>query len=130
MHGDGLPRLLTGDNFFALVDEDFAAREQAAVEKIARQERREEHTKALAEWALREDARKKQNEAKRLAWKERCVDWDKRRKDAREAGIKGTEGKRPTLGAVEKAEDRPKAPLAVEDPEKNNDDKWVDEDDD
>ena len=65
-----------------------------------------------------------------MAWKEQCADWDKRQKDAREAGIKWTEGKRPTLGVVEKAEDRPKAPLVVEDPEEEEDNEWVDEDND
>ena len=36
---------------------------------LARQERWEEHTKALAEWALREDARKKQNKTIELVHK-------------------------------------------------------------
>ena len=39
MHGDGLPRLLTGDDFFTLVNENFVAREQTAAENVARQER-------------------------------------------------------------------------------------------
>ena len=46
----------------------------------------------------------------------------------REAGIKQTEEKRPTQGVVEKAEDRPKAPLV--DPEEDNNNKWVGEDND
>ena len=78
MHGDGLTRLLTGDDFFTLVDEDFVAREQTAAEKVARHEGQEEHTKAFAECDLREDVREKGNQAKRLAWKEKCADWIKR----------------------------------------------------
>ena len=123
-----MPRLLTGDAFFALVDKDTAAREKAATEKETRKKRKEGHTKALAEWKTRDEARKEQNNTKREACKQAVGEWEAQRDLAKAEGKKWTRGKKPTLGGLEKAEPKPKAP-ALPEVDEGGSSGWEDSDD-
>jgi hypothetical protein len=129
LHGDGLPQLLTGDEFFSRVVHAEEAHGKEVAEKEARKGRRDEHTKALGEWKARDDERKKRNEVKRDAWKRAVADWQAQRDLAKERGIKWTGGKKPTLGGVEKAEPRPKALPIVDEDEADELSGWEDDDD-
>jgi len=123
-----MPRLLTGDAFFALVDKDTAAREKIATEKEARRGRKEEHAKALTEWKTRDDAWKERNNAKREAWKQALGEWEAQRDLAKTEGKKWTGGKKLTLGGLEKVEPKPKAP-ALPEVDEGESSGWEDDDD-
>lgn len=50
LHGDGMPRLLTSDEFFSWVDRAAKLQQQEAAAKEARAGQKVEHQKALADW--------------------------------------------------------------------------------
>lgn len=88
LHADGLPRLLTDDQFFQLVkehDED-AAREKA--EKAERQKAREDRDLAVEIWKKGEEERKQRNEEKSDAWKAAVAEWELEKAEAKAAGEK------------------------------------------
>ncbi|KAG2368983.1 hypothetical protein BDR07DRAFT_1477616 [Suillus spraguei] len=63
MLGDGLPRLLSGNNIYERVVQFKEAQTRAAAEKRMRTEERKRHVEALADWKKLEDARKAENKA-------------------------------------------------------------------
>ena len=55
--GDGLPRLLSGDDFYKKVVEFTQAQEQAKEEKRARAEACNERAEAMKQWSKRDEER-------------------------------------------------------------------------
>ena len=93
LHADGMPRLLTEDNFFEHVCVEEERQEQVAADKETRRVGREDHQKAIKDWERREGARKARNEAKRAAWKERVAEWELEKILAKNEGRRFTGGK-------------------------------------
>ncbi|KAF9237892.1 hypothetical protein BU15DRAFT_48263 [Melanogaster broomeanus] len=114
--GDGLPRLLSGDEFFQRVVEFEEAQEKAAVEKMTRGEERKRHSEALATWKKSEEARKVENNAQRAHYHEALQTWNKEKTRAKTEGRKFGE-KRPILGKLAVAVPRPKLAKVTEDVE-------------
>jgi hypothetical protein len=77
-----MPRLLTGDKFFSLVDEDTETRKRTVANKVARKDIRDGYTVAMAEWRVGDEARKQWIRDKE-AWKQVCADVDARKAAAK-----------------------------------------------
>ncbi|KAJ8592234.1 hypothetical protein M405DRAFT_695312, partial [Rhizopogon salebrosus TDB-379] len=73
--GDGLPRLLSGDEFYERVVEFEEGQTRAATEKRTRAEERKRHAEALADWKKLEGARKVENKARRERYREALQIW-------------------------------------------------------
>ncbi|KAH9994152.1 hypothetical protein BJV74DRAFT_832367 [Russula compacta] len=74
--GDGLPRYLTGDDFYQCVvenDKQMVAEEQAQVKC---QKVRDKRAEALAVWKQADVSRIKRNNAQRLAHQEALAAWN------------------------------------------------------
>ncbi|KAG1895259.1 uncharacterized protein F5891DRAFT_984342 [Suillus fuscotomentosus] len=67
---DGMPRLLTGDEFYNQVSEHQRAAEEEAAAKEVHQIEREGRAAAMAVWKEAEAARLKRNEERRATYKE------------------------------------------------------------
>jgi hypothetical protein len=98
--GDGLPRLLTGDEFHNRVVEH----EKATVEEdMVREERRklrDERTEVLGPWKEAEAARLERNRVRRQAYKDELVTWEAER-DLAKAERRRTRWTQPKLGKLE-----------------------------
>lgn len=132
LHADGMPRLLTEDNFFEKVCADEERQEQMAADKETRRLGREDHQKAVKAWEKRESERKARNEATRVAWKKRVAEWEVEKILAKHERRKFTGGKKPTLasmGGAEKKEPRPKA-VAVEEGDEDDESEASNDDED
>ncbi|KZP29246.1 hypothetical protein FIBSPDRAFT_712809, partial [Athelia psychrophila] len=75
LHGDGMPRLLTSDEFYAVVEHAAEQQEKDAVAKGARSELMDKYKIDVAHWQAEEDARGARNEAKTKAWREAVADF-------------------------------------------------------
>lgn len=73
--GDGLPRCLTADDFFAKVQEFVEKQAQDEVARARRKEDRGHHTAALANWKRLEDERKKRESVKSKEYAEATEQW-------------------------------------------------------
>lgn len=82
------------------MDKAAELQEKKAAAKETHAGHKAEHQKALADWKVRDDERKVQNEAKREAWKQAVVEWKAQRDLAKEWHEKWTGGKQPVLGGV------------------------------
>ncbi|KAF9238112.1 hypothetical protein BU15DRAFT_48011 [Melanogaster broomeanus] len=69
LNGDGLPRLLTGDEFYNRVVEHQNACEAEKVAQEDRRKRKDEQSELLTEWRKAETERKKRNNARREAYR-------------------------------------------------------------
>ncbi|KAF9229912.1 hypothetical protein BU15DRAFT_12101, partial [Melanogaster broomeanus] len=98
--GDGLPRLLTSDEFHSQVVEY----EKVAVEEeLAREERgkqRDEPTEAMGSWKEAEAARLERNQVRRQAFKDELATWEAER-DLAKAEKRRTRWNQPKLGKLE-----------------------------
>ena len=74
--GDGMPRLLTRDDFYQKVVEHNEAQEQAEAEKETRRLARENRAAEKAEWKREDDARKARNADRKAQWKEAVKEWE------------------------------------------------------
>ncbi|KAG1849999.1 hypothetical protein F4604DRAFT_1661277 [Suillus subluteus] len=77
--GDGMPRLLTGDEFYNQVSEHRRAAEEEAAAKEVRRIEREGRAAAMAVWKEAEAARLKRNEERRATYKEEVRLWEEER---------------------------------------------------
>lgn len=128
LHGDGMPRLLTGDDFFFRVQQAAEEQEKAAADKSARADQLTKYQDEMKEWRARDDERKLRNKAKREAWEQAKADWTAGKAFAKERGVQWTGGKKPVLGKLENQEVRPKAPKRVVVDEDEELSGWEDED--
>ncbi|KAG6907565.1 hypothetical protein DXG01_008402 [Tephrocybe rancida] len=80
LHSDGLPRILTDDQFRDQVAEHQKAQVIAEVEKLAQQQAHKEREVALENWKCEEEERKKRNEERYDAWKAAEVQWEEDKK--------------------------------------------------
>jgi len=81
--GDGLPRLLSGDDFNEKVVEHTKWQEREEGEKAARRQAREDRTEALTAWKKREEERKQENDCKRQRYKDAVKAWEAAKVKAR-----------------------------------------------
>ena len=105
--GDGLPCLLSGDEFYEKVVEHEAAQKRKERELEARKEQHQEMAEMIAEWKKAETKRKEENKERRERFQEAVKVWEKLRE---EAAVKAGRPKRfkhsipkPTLGPLLKA---------------------------
>jgi hypothetical protein len=80
--GDGLPRLLSGDEFYEQVVEFTDRQKRAEREKAEWTEARVGRAEAMKEWRKADDDQKKQNAARRLKHKEEKAVWEAAKKKA------------------------------------------------
>ncbi|KAG0700882.1 hypothetical protein DFH29DRAFT_806981 [Suillus ampliporus] len=115
--GDGMPRLLTGDEFYNQVSEHRRAAEEEAAAKEVRQIEREGRAAAMAVWKEAEAAQLKRNEERRATYKEEVRLWEEERDCAKlekrqPRWTKPKQGKlesplpKPTLDDVEEDDER------------------------
>ncbi|KAF9238275.1 hypothetical protein BU15DRAFT_47895 [Melanogaster broomeanus] len=100
LNGDGLPRLLTGDDFFDLVVERQKALEEEKVAKEIRQREKEELSGVIAVWKEADKERKNRNKARREAFRKELDMWEQERALAK-SEKRRIGWKRPKLGKLE-----------------------------
>ena len=81
--GDGLPRLLTGDEFYQRVVDHERAAVQDKVANENRRKQKEQRSALLAEWKEVEEARKKQNKEQKAAYHEQLALWTEEKERAK-----------------------------------------------
>ncbi len=109
--GDGMPQLLTGNDFYTKVVEyeESVSREEA--EKETRRVNKESQvnalTKAMEEWKIADEERQERNKAKEDEWKEAVAKWEQERTQAR-AERRRCHWNKPKHPKMEKATPKPK----------------------
>ncbi|EPQ53839.1 hypothetical protein GLOTRDRAFT_94965 [Gloeophyllum trabeum ATCC 11539] len=105
--GDGMPKVLTNDDFIEKVKERDRLLDAIADEKEARKQARDEYQLQMAEWRNEEDARKARNDAKTAEYRKRLAEYkaesEKARREKRRIQLK-----KPSRGPLEKAKAKPK----------------------
>lgn len=130
MHGDGMPRLLTSDEFFGQVEQAAVQQEQEAAAKEARSDQMEKYKRDLARWKTQEDAKAARNEAKTRDWKQAVAEFKAAKQLSKERSEKWTGGKEPVRGALEKSLPKPKVPRKNAVDVEPDEEGWEDEDED
>ncbi|EMD41202.1 hypothetical protein CERSUDRAFT_35536, partial [Gelatoporia subvermispora B] len=74
--GDGMPKLLTGDDFFEAVENHERKAAQEADKKARRQAGSAAFQAARAKWQLEEKARLERNRLKKAQWHAAVRDWE------------------------------------------------------
>lgn len=105
--GDGLPRLMDGDEFFLKVREVEASQEQEKAEKDARKAEKDRYDKEMDAWKVAEKARKQRVAAQREQYHKALTEWEQERALAKKEHRRATLGK-PLLGKIEAALPKPK----------------------
>ena len=99
--GDGLPWLLTGDEFYKrVVDHETAA----AQEKVANKnhhKQKEQQSAVLAEWKVAEVARKQRNKEQKVEYHKQLALWMEEKEQAKQESRR-VQWKKPTMGKLEK----------------------------
>ncbi|KAI6019098.1 hypothetical protein EDC04DRAFT_2576127 [Pisolithus marmoratus] len=98
--GDGLPRLLTGNEFYSRVVEFERSAADEELERRSRQKRREERAEEMAVWKAAEVERRERNKARKLAYKVELATWEVER-DAAKLLRRQPCWKQPKLGKLE-----------------------------
>jgi len=138
INGDGLPRLLTSDEFLEVLEVHEAAAEKAERSRLARLDLRAEYEAELEEWEIVERGRKERNIAGLQRFKDASAAWDNERKAAKAKGTKLKDWdkiypKHKQKDFVEKGIPKPKLRKVVTDDGDDGDDvdvgAWSDEDD-
>ena len=80
--GDGLPRLLSGDEFYERVVEFTDNQKRTEREKAERNDAREGRAEAMKEWHKADEERKSQNAVRQLRYKEEKTTWEAAKKVA------------------------------------------------
>jgi hypothetical protein len=104
--GDGLPRLLSGDEFYEKVVVYEEERKKAVAEKKSRKIEREQRTEVLLEWKKLEEGRKNENKARRAKYQTAMEQWKEAKAKARVEKTKFNE-LQPRLGKLLPAIPRP-----------------------
>ncbi|PPQ75808.1 hypothetical protein CVT26_001458 [Gymnopilus dilepis] len=137
INGDGLPRLLTADDFIKVVEDHERAEEEAQRSKEARERAKAEYEKEVKEWEKKEEARKKRNEDSLEQFTSDLKGWEEARKAAKASGVKlkdwDRENKKPKRSDYqEKAAPKPrmKKQRELEGDEDDDAGEWTDDDDD
>ncbi|KIL56474.1 hypothetical protein M378DRAFT_1034675 [Amanita muscaria Koide BX008] len=86
--GDGLPHLLTDDEFYERIKAHWEAVEVAELEQAARKQKKLDLAAELESWKKDEAERKKRNKDLDALWKTAIADWE-----TRKAGVKASSGK-------------------------------------
>ncbi|KZP22217.1 hypothetical protein FIBSPDRAFT_890561 [Athelia psychrophila] len=127
-----MPRLLTSDEFYAVVEQAAEQQEKDAAAKEARSGQMDKYRKDLAHWKAEEDARAARNEA----WRKAVADFKAGKELAKERNERWNGGKQPVRGTLEKGIPKPKVPRkTVGNTEQDagdgdgDEDEWEDEDD-
>ena len=97
--GDGLPRLLTDQDFIMWVQNHEDAQEQQAVALETRKANREVRAEAMKEWKKADAERKERNDEIKARFKEELRQWDTERDRAKRAKQKPG-WKKPTRGKL------------------------------
>ncbi|KAH7904160.1 hypothetical protein BJ138DRAFT_1096025 [Hygrophoropsis aurantiaca] len=105
--GDGLPRFLSGDEFYERVVEFEQDQRRVSEEKRTRKEDREKRAGAIAEWKRLEDKRKTENQDRRTRYRATLETWTAAKARAKAEKQKFDEPK-PLLGKLIPAIPRPK----------------------
>ncbi|KZP26434.1 hypothetical protein FIBSPDRAFT_732279, partial [Athelia psychrophila] len=100
LHGDGMPRLLTSDEFYAVVEQATEQREKDAAAKEARSDQMEKYKRDLARWKTQEDAKAARNEAKTEAWRKAVADFKAGKELAKERNERWNGGKQQVRGPL------------------------------
>ncbi|KAF8162394.1 hypothetical protein BJ912DRAFT_864753, partial [Pholiota molesta] len=88
INGEGLPRLLTSDEFYKLVEDHELAEEEAQRAKEARKVLQDQHDIEVLQWEEDEEKRKKQNDEAQKVFESDLEDWERRRKEAKVLRVK------------------------------------------
>ncbi|KAI0363026.1 hypothetical protein BV20DRAFT_920894, partial [Pilatotrama ljubarskyi] len=97
---DGLPWLMTGEEFFSSVIKHNAAQEREKAEK-------EKYQESLEEWRKLKAARDKRVEAQRMRYKDALSQWEQEKQLAKQEGRRPGWSK-PLLGQLERLPPKPK----------------------
>ncbi len=116
--GDGLPRLLTGDDFYGRVVEFAEWQQREDREKAGRKTKREKHAVRMQEWRDKEKTRKAANKAKTKEWQDELARWTAAKKEAKAAKKPFEEDKPILKGRLERPIPKP---LVVLDEESSED---------
>lgn len=107
--GDGLPVVLSGDEFYE------KARRHSQKQKFEEERKKQHQTdqaaylQALKKWKEEDAARKEANNKTRTMYQLEIESWNRRKAEAKAAGVKFTE-KKPVQGQIINQTARPKAP--------------------
>ncbi|KAG0698438.1 hypothetical protein DFH29DRAFT_810327 [Suillus ampliporus] len=104
--GDGLPRLLSGDEFYERVVEAETEQRRAVDEKRTRQQERENRAEALAAWKKLEEERKQENTEQCARYHEALEIWKDEKAKAKLAKQRFVT-KKPVLGKLHTPISRP-----------------------
>ena len=80
--GDGLPRLLSGDEFYEQVVEFADWQKRTEREKVERKQTRDGRVEVMKEWHKADEERKRQNAVRRLEYKEEKGAWEAAKRKA------------------------------------------------
>ena len=83
LNGDGLPRLLTSDEFYDRVVQHENACEEEDAARESRRKRREERAALMVTWQEAENERRKRNEGRKQAYREELRSWEEERERAK-----------------------------------------------
>lgn len=125
--GDGLPRLLTGDEFYERVCEFTKAQEREEREKAARKVARVDRQGVMAAWRERETIRKAENRAKSERHQAAVKAWESRKAAAKAAKKKFLEIK-PKREALAAPEPKPSNVAAGEESKEDEGEDEIDDD--
>lgn len=113
--GDGLPRLLSGDDFFERVVEFTKWQREEAAKKAEKQRERESIKGAVEDWKKREEERKKENQARKDRYHKALETWQKAKTKWVSGGKKGKFGvPRPKQEALSNQKSNPKPKVGVD----------------
>lgn len=104
--GDGLPVLLSGDDFYEKVKEQQQRLNAEEKRKIQASHPRKQHSEEMKRWKQADNERKRRNEATKTAYRAKLQDWERRKALAKAGKQRFTES-RPLRGSLEKAAPKP-----------------------
>jgi hypothetical protein len=118
--GDGRPRMLTDDDFFATVQEHAADMRQQAADKANRERGTERWKAAMAAWEHKDNVRKELNEGHSRVWKLEVLRWEAERDLAKAEKRRPTWTKPGNRGPLPGPDPKPKKKdYAINEPEED-----------
>jgi hypothetical protein len=112
LFGNGLPKMLTGNEFVRQVIENSDIDKRQAVKKERRRELCKQKAALMEAWRRDEEKRVKENEAVLMAWKVEVAEWEAERDIARTEHRK-PRWKKPTRPKVQKQAPKPHIPKSA-----------------
>ncbi|KAI0072523.1 hypothetical protein K474DRAFT_1604925, partial [Panus rudis PR-1116 ss-1] len=127
--GDGMPKLLSADEFYLMAFKQEAKAEAKKEAKAQRKSQREAYAHALAEWKILNKDHLERNQQRRTQYQEEKTRWELERALAKAEGRQARWAK-PKQHGIEKPIRRPKLELNAEEADKDEDesDREMDED--